>query len=100
ITGEEERYSHTDLWDFKGNLVGSQQAVGALKPVIVARNAHLQEELDAKFAALTKLLESHKAGDGYQLYTQLSKADLQALTVALDALSEEVAEVSGVVGTT
>ena len=34
ITGEEDRYSHTDLWDFKANVEGSQGAVAALRPVI------------------------------------------------------------------
>ena len=33
ITGEEDRYSHTDLWDFKANVEGSQAAVAALRPV-------------------------------------------------------------------
>ena len=34
ITGEEDRYSHTDLWDFEANVEGSQAAVAALRPVI------------------------------------------------------------------
>ena len=36
ITGEEERYSHTDLWDFDANFEGSQAAIEALRPFLKA----------------------------------------------------------------
>ena len=36
ITGEEDRYSHTDLWDFDANLEGSKAAVAALRPALAA----------------------------------------------------------------
>jgi iron uptake system component EfeO len=97
ITGEEERYSHTDLWDFDGNLEGSQQALAVLRPVVAERDAALQKALDARFAELKKLLESHKVGNTYKSYKALTAADIKALTVSLDALSEEVAKVPGVV---
>ena len=41
ITGEEDRYSHTDLWDFKANVEGSQGAVAALRPVIDDKDKRL-----------------------------------------------------------
>ncbi|WP_343994905.1 iron uptake system protein EfeO, partial [Terrabacter terrae] len=88
VTGEEERYSHTDLWDFDGNLEGSQQALAVLRPVIVERAPALQKALDARFAQLKSLLGTHKKGADYQSYTSLSAADVKALTVSLDALSE------------
>ncbi|EWT07036.1 hypothetical protein N864_12895 [Intrasporangium chromatireducens Q5-1] len=97
ITGEEERYSHTDLWDFKGNLQGSQAALETLRPVVTPRDAALQQALDAKFAELNMLLDSHRSGGAYVSYTRLTDADVKKLTVALDALAEEVAKVPGVV---
>ena len=97
ITGEEERYSHTDLWDFDGNLEGSQQALAALRPVIAERDPALQTSLDTRFKELATLLESHKTGEEYKSYTALTPADIKALTVSLDALSEEVSKVPGVV---
>jgi iron uptake system component EfeO len=100
ITGEEERYSHTDLWDFDGNLEGSKQALAALRPVIAERDPALQKSLDARFAELETLLESHKSGADYQSYTALTPADIKALTVSLDALSEQVSKVPGVVEAT
>ena len=33
VTGEEERYSHTDLVDFKANVEGAQKSYELLKPV-------------------------------------------------------------------
>ncbi|MCU1537505.1 MAG: peptidase [Humibacillus sp.] len=99
ITGEEERYSHTDLWDFDGNLEGSRQALAVLRPVIAERDASLQKTLDARFTALSSLLAKHRTGEDYKSYTSLTDADLKELTVALDALSEEVAKVPGVVET-
>ncbi len=96
ITGEEERYSHTDLWDVDGNLEGSKAALAALRPVLETRDAALVKTLDEKFEAMEKLLDSHKTGTGFKLYTALSKDDLKGLTVALDALSEQVAKVPAV----
>ncbi len=39
ITGEEDRYSHTDLWDFRSNVDGSQAAIAALRPVVEQKDA-------------------------------------------------------------
>jgi iron uptake system component EfeO len=97
ITGEEERYSHTDLWDFRGNLQGSQEALETLRPVVTGRAPELQKLLDARFGELNKLLESHREAGRFVSYETLTDADIKALTVALDALSEQVAKVPGVV---
>ncbi|HEY7594861.1 MAG TPA: iron uptake system protein EfeO [Actinophytocola sp.] len=97
ITGEEDRYSHTDLWDFRSNVDGSQAAVAALRPVIQERDASLLTTLDERFAAVDKVLAKHQAGDGYKLYTQLTKADIREMSEAVDALGEPVSQVSEVV---
>jgi iron uptake system component EfeO len=97
ITGEEERYSHTDLWDFFGNLQGSQAALETLRPVIAERDPELQKSLDARFGELNKLLATHRVGGAFTSYTDLADADIKALTVSLDALSEQVSKVPGVV---
>src|SRR6266508_6335418 len=34
ITGEEDTFSHTDLWDFAANVDGSKAAVAALRPAL------------------------------------------------------------------
>jgi iron uptake system component EfeO len=97
ITGEEDRYSHTDLWDFKANVEGSQAAVAALRPVIDEKDPTLGPVLDERFAAVDKLLESYRVGDGFKSYTELTQDDIKRMTDAIDALSEPISKVGGVV---
>ncbi|MFI6101070.1 iron uptake system protein EfeO [Lentzea sp. NPDC051213] len=97
ITGEEDRYSHTDLWDFRSNVDGSQAAIAALRPVVQPKDAALVSTLDAKFKALDEALEKHRKGDGFKLYTELSQDEIKALAEAVDALGEPVSKVAEVV---
>jgi iron uptake system component EfeO len=97
ITGEEDRYSHTDLWDFRSNVDGSQAAINALRPVIQERDAKLLSTLDEKFAAVDAVLEKHRVGDGFKLYTELTEADVKEMSEAVDALGEPISQVSEVV---
>jgi iron uptake system component EfeO len=97
ITGEEDRYSHTDLWDFKANVEGSQGAVAALRPVIDEKDPTLGPLLDERFAAVDALLEEYRAGDGYRLYTELTEDDTRRMAEAVDALGEPVSQVAAVV---
>jgi iron uptake system component EfeO len=39
ITGEEDRYSHTDLFDFEANVDGSHAAFDAVRPALAAADA-------------------------------------------------------------
>ncbi|MEV0974936.1 iron uptake system protein EfeO [Microtetraspora glauca] len=97
ITGEEDRYSHTDLWDFDANLQGSKAAVQALRPVLEERDAELVKTLDEKFAAAEAALETHRQGDGWKLHTDLSKDDLKKLSDVINALSEPISRIASTV---
>lgn len=97
ITGEENRYAHTDLWDFQANVEGSQAAVAALRPVIDEKDPTLGPVLDERFAAVEKLLEGYRDGDGFRLYTALTDDDRKKMTDAVDALAEPISQVAGVV---
>ena len=97
ITGEEDRYSHTDLWDFKANVEGSQGAVSALRPVIDDKDKQLGPTLDERFKAVDDLLATYQTADGYKLYTDLTDADKKKMSEAVDALAEPVSQVAGVV---
>lgn len=97
ITGEEDRYSHTDLWDFRANVDGSQAAIASLRPVLEERAPDLVATLDERFAELDALLEAQRVGDGFTLYTDLTPDEVRALSTALDAVSEPVSQVAAVV---
>ncbi|MFI6262057.1 iron uptake system protein EfeO [Micromonospora sp. NPDC051006] len=97
ITGEEDRYSHTDLWDFSANLEGSKAAISALRPALEQRSPDLVKQLDSEFANVEALLGKHRAGDGWKLHTALSKAELKELSDGINALAEPISKVAAVV---
>jgi len=97
ITGEEDRYSHTDLWDFAGNLDGSKAAVQALRPYLEESDPDLVAEIDERFAATEAELGTHRSGDGWVLYDQLDQAQLRALSDSITALTESTSLVAAVV---
>jgi iron uptake system component EfeO len=94
ITGEEERYSRTDLVDFEANVQGAQAAYDAVKPILQQKNPKLVTELDAKFAAVYAALQPYKMGTTYVAYTDLTKQDTKALSQAIDSLAEPLSKVS------
>lgn len=97
ITGEEDRYSHTDLFDFKANVEGSQAAVAALRPVLDDKDAQLGPTLDARFKDVDTLLDGYRVGDGYALYTALTPADTKKMSEVVDAVAEPVSQVAGAI---
>jgi len=97
ITGEEERYSHTDLWDFAGNLEDSRKAIDTLRPFLGKFDAKLVAEIDQRFAATQAELDTHRSGDGWVTYDQLDQASLHALSDSITALTESVSKVAAVV---
>lgn len=97
ITGEEDIFSHTDLWDFQGNVDGSQAAVAALRPILDANDPQLAQAIDARFADLDAALAQYRQGDGFVSYDTVTEPQRQELSRLLDALSAEVSKVQGVV---
>jgi len=97
ITGEEDRYSHTDLWDFAANLEGSQAAVQALRPYLEEADPDLVAEIDERFTEAEAELEQYRSGDGWTLHDQLTEAQLKGLSDSITALTESVSQVAAVV---
>ncbi|WP_103355579.1 iron uptake system protein EfeO [Amycolatopsis sp. CA-128772] len=97
ITGEEEAFSHTDLWDFQANLDGSKGAITSLRPVLQAKDPALVSTLDKEFANVQGLLDKQRSGDGFKLYTDLSQDQVKEFASAVDALSEPLSKVAEVV---
>ncbi|MFT4262006.1 MAG: EfeM/EfeO family lipoprotein [Nocardioides sp.] len=106
VTGEEERYSRIDLVDFAGNVDGAKYVYTALRPALEEKNPKLVATLDQRFPALISLLDTHlatKGSDGfipgspYVSYDALTPEDVKALAVEVDAISEPLGQISGVV---
>lgn len=97
ISGEEETFSHTDLWDFQANLDGSQNAIATVRPILDERKPELGQAIDKRFKEVDALLGKYRKGDGFVLYDTVTQDQRIELAHAIDALSKEVSEVQGVV---
>jgi iron uptake system component EfeO len=100
ITGEEDRYSHTDLWDFDANDDGSMAAFKAVRPLVAAKDAALADKIDEPFASTDSALDAYKTpGGGFKLYTELTKAQTRALAAHVEAVADSLAKVPPLVVT-
>ncbi len=94
ITGEEDRYSHTDLWDFEANVAGVREALDVLSPTLRARNPSLLATADAQFDQVDQALSAYKTPDGYVDYSTVGKADRRRLTTLVNTLAETMSKVA------
>jgi iron uptake system component EfeO len=94
ITGEEERYSHTDLYDFEANVDGSKAAFESVKPLLASKDPGLAAEIDQRFDDIQAALAPYRRGDGFVLYGDLTEADKRKLAQAIDALGEPLSQVA------
>ncbi|MEL5988532.1 iron uptake system protein EfeO [Kurthia gibsonii] len=93
ITGEEEIYSHTDLYDFKANIEGAEKIFTILEKKIQDKDPALAENLTKQFKNVNDLLAKHETKDGgFVSYTKLKKEDTQALSLAVNQLGEPLAQ--------
>jgi len=98
LTGEEDRYSGTDLWDIAANLDGSQAAFETLEAAVEAKDPDLVERIEAGFEDADALIETYEDGDGYKPFDELTEEDSDAFKTTLGSLAEDLALVSGVLG--
>ncbi|POX46292.1 iron uptake system protein EfeO [Streptomyces sp. Ru72] len=100
VTGEEERYSHTDLVDFKANVEGAQKSYELLKPVAGENDPALTKELDKQFTALGALLDkyrSDKTSYDFVSYDKVTKDQQKELSDAVNALAEPLSKLAAAV---
>jgi iron uptake system component EfeO len=98
ISGEEDRYSRTDLWDFQANVDGAQKIVNLLRPLVKPRDPELLERLDANFKKVDAVLVTYRAGDGFKNYEALSDADRNKLKGPINLLAEDLSQLRGTLG--
>jgi iron uptake system component EfeO len=96
ITGEEERFSHTDLWTFQANVEGAKAAFDAVAPLVTDRA--LVDEINARFGELLAELDGYRKGDGFVAYTEVGESQRRELSRLLDAVAEPLSQVAAEVG--
>ncbi|EST12453.1 iron uptake system protein EfeO [Sporolactobacillus laevolacticus] len=93
ITGEEERYSHTDLLDLQANVDGSEAVYQAAIPALNEGHKDLAAEIDKQFQAFDKqMLKYKKSETEYENYTKLSKNEIRKISNELSKLSKLMAQ--------
>ena len=98
ISGEEDRYSGTDLYDFQANVDGSKKIVELIRPEIEKKDKALLDATEANFAKVDAILKKYRDGDGFKSYSALTEDDRNALKGAITPLAEDLAKFNGALG--
>ncbi|MGC3964475.1 MAG: iron uptake system protein EfeO [Rhodocyclaceae bacterium] len=99
ISGEEDRYSHTDLWDFQANFEGAKKIVNLFRPLVVKDNRAFADKVDANFDTVFKTLTKYRTADGgFELYGKLSERDRKVLAGRVNTLAEDLSKMRGLLG--
>jgi iron uptake system component EfeO len=99
VTGEEERYSNTDLVVLQANLDGAQEVVGLMRPYLKTKDPALLAQLDLRYRTATKLVDTFKASPGYEdtgyvEYSTVLDNSRRRLAGALNAYAESLSQIS------
>ncbi|MWJ36265.1 iron uptake system protein EfeO [Clavibacter michiganensis] len=96
ITGEEEIWSHTDLWDFQANLEGARVAYEGVRDIVAPKDPQLVATLDAQFASLEKELAAYGSLEkGFTTYDELTTDQVKGLADGVNALAEPLSKLTG-----
>ncbi|KQV10640.1 multidrug DMT transporter permease [Pseudomonas sp. Root329] len=87
-SGEEERYSHTDLNGFAANLDATRKVVDLLRPLLSKSAAELLPKIDSAVTALDAELNGFKVNDGYASYDSVSAEQRQQIADKAKALAD------------
>jgi len=97
ITGEEEIWSHTDLWDFQANLEGARVAYEGVRDIVEPKDPELVEQIDAEFTSLEDELAAYGSLDaGFTYYTELGTEQVKDLADGVNALAEPLSKLTSV----
>jgi len=96
ITGEEERYSHTDLYDIQANVEGSEKAFEELRPALEEADPTLASNIEQRFDSVYAELEPYLKGDGWVPYTEVKEEERRELSQKVDALAEPLSQIGQV----
>ena len=101
VTGEENWWSHKDLYDFQANIQGSRIAFDMVKGITAERGEQgkkLVDEIESRFDDIQALLDQYGSLEtGYVDYDEVDAGQQAKLTRALDALREPLSNLTGTV---
>lgn len=99
ISGEEERYSHTDLDDFQANFEGADKIFELLRPLVEKKDKAFADKTAANFKTVFDVLAKYRKPDGsFELYTKLSERDRKVLAGKVNTLAEDLSKLRGMLG--
>jgi FTR1 family protein len=99
ITGEEDRYSHTDLSDFLANVNGAETTFGLLAPALKAKDPYLTAKIAGAFTDVDTELETLGHDDAFPSYDTVGNAERKKLAGLVKALADPMAKISDTLGT-
>jgi iron uptake system component EfeO len=99
ITGEEERYSNTDLPVLQANVDGAMEVVSLLTPFLQQKDPSLLATISKQDAAYAKVMNALKATPGYDdtgyiEYSAIDDTPKKQLSGAINALAEDLSKLS------
>jgi len=95
ITGEEEIWSHTDLWDFQANLEGAKVAYEGVRDIVETKDPELVSTLDERFASLQETLAAYGTLEGgFTYYDELTPEQVKELADGVSALGEPLSQLT------
>jgi iron uptake system component EfeO len=101
ISGEEDWWSGTDLYDFAANVEGSKMAFSLVQDFAAAQGDDgeaLVDEIEAGYAALEESLAVHGSlQDGFVGYSALTEDDKREFTDLINALAEPLSQLTSTV---
>lgn len=97
VTGEEEYWSRTDLWDFQANVDGARVAWEGLRPLLQRKDQALDTQIEGAFTDLQLMLDAQRQGDGFVTYDKLTADEVKGLSDAVNALGEPLSRMTGAI---
>lgn len=95
ITGEEDWWSGTDLWDFQANVEGSKNAYLIVRDYAESIDADLVAEIDEGYASIEETLAEYGSLEGgFVNYSELTDEDRKKFTDEINALAEPLSNLT------
>ena len=96
ITGEEDTWSHTDLWDFQANVDGARVGFEGLKPILDAKDPALVEADPTRVRRRCRRCSTstRPATTASSSTTTVTEAQRKELSDAVNALAEPLSKLT------